>query len=141
MEESVPEQVLLDENEEAKRHSFYIVRGLEVSPNHQLLGYGVDTVGGEKYVLHFKDIKTGKSVLAKPIPVRPCTQGLSAMMSGERTSARGRGIGRSAGGGKRKRGFTSIKMFAFQSARLRPGISRAYVRLELQLCMEEITGV
>jgi oligopeptidase B len=61
--------VLLDENVEAQKHSFYIVQGLDVSPNHELLGYGVDTVGGEKYALHVKDIKTGKMLLAKPIPV------------------------------------------------------------------------
>lgn len=32
---SVPEQVLLDENEEAKHHKFYMVGGFEVSPNHK----------------------------------------------------------------------------------------------------------
>lgn len=69
MDESIKEEVLLDENEEAKRHSFFIVVGLEVSPNHQYVGYGVDTVGGEKYALHFKDLRTGKSLLTKPIPV------------------------------------------------------------------------
>eukprot|EP00884_Botryococcus_braunii_P012722 jgi/Botrbrau1/21450/Bobra.0216s0058.1 len=67
MDDSVKEEVLLDENEEAKHHSFFILTGLEVSPNHQLMGYGVDTVGGEKYALHFKDLSTGKPLLAKPI--------------------------------------------------------------------------
>lgn len=32
---AVPEQVLLDENEEAKHHKFYMVGGFEVSPNHK----------------------------------------------------------------------------------------------------------
>jgi protease II len=29
------EEVLLDENEEAKRHTFYMVAGFEVSPDHK----------------------------------------------------------------------------------------------------------
>ena len=32
------EEVLLDENEEAKRHSFYMVSGFEVSPDHKCEG-------------------------------------------------------------------------------------------------------
>lgn len=35
LDQSQPEEILLDENEEAKRHSFYMVGGFEVSPNHK----------------------------------------------------------------------------------------------------------
>jgi oligopeptidase B len=48
------EEVLLDENEESKKSEFYQVRGFKVSPNHKLLAYAEDTVGGEKYTLHIK---------------------------------------------------------------------------------------
>ncbi len=33
---------------------------LEVSPNQQLLAYGADTAGEEKFQLFFKDLRTGK---------------------------------------------------------------------------------
>lgn len=48
------EEILLDENEESKKSEFYQVRGFKVSPNHKLLAYAEDTVGGEKYTLHIK---------------------------------------------------------------------------------------
>lgn len=35
MDESVPEEVLLDENVEADKYSFYMVGGFEVSPDHK----------------------------------------------------------------------------------------------------------
>ena len=68
MDESMPEEILLDENEDAKGHEFYMVGGFDVSPDHRLLAYGVDTKGGEQYELRVKEIATGKSLLAKPIP-------------------------------------------------------------------------
>ena len=65
---AAPEEVLLDENEEAKGHSFYMVGGFCVSPDHRLLAYGVDTVGGEKFTLHVKELASGRQLLARPIP-------------------------------------------------------------------------
>lgn len=62
------EEILLDENKEAKGHDFYMVGGFDVSPNHELLAYGVDLTGNEKFTLHVKQISTGKNVLSKPIP-------------------------------------------------------------------------
>lgn len=67
MDESSPEEVLLDENAEAKGHAFYMVGGFEVSPNHKLLAYGVDTTGNEKFTLHVKELATGRELLARPI--------------------------------------------------------------------------
>jgi oligopeptidase B len=75
MDTSLPEEVLLDENAEAKPHKFYSVGGTEVSPNHKLLAYAVDTVGGEKYTLHVRDLATGKELLSRPIEVLPLCQG------------------------------------------------------------------
>ena len=70
MDESLPEEVLLDENAEAEQHSFYMVGGAEASPDQALLAWAEDTVGGEKYTLHVKDIATGKRLLSRPIKVR-----------------------------------------------------------------------
>ncbi|PRW44843.1 prolyl endopeptidase-like isoform A [Chlorella sorokiniana] len=67
MDESIPEEVLLDENEEAKRYSFYMVAGFEESPDHKLVAWGEDTSGNEKYTLRVRDIATGKDLLTKPI--------------------------------------------------------------------------
>lgn len=65
---AAPEEIILDENEEAKGHDFYMVGGFEVSPDHKLVAYGVDLKGNESYELRVKDLTTGKQVLEKPIP-------------------------------------------------------------------------
>lgn len=53
-----PEEVLLDQNELAQKHDFFEIGVLQVSPNHQVLAYSVDTSGAERYTLYFKDLKT-----------------------------------------------------------------------------------
>ncbi|BAZ27245.1 oligopeptidase B [Kalymmatonema gypsitolerans NIES-4073] len=53
-----PEQVLLDQNELAKEHEFLSLGVLQVSPNHQILAYSIDTSGAEQYTLLFVDLKT-----------------------------------------------------------------------------------
>ena len=53
-----PEQVLLDQNELAKEHEFLSLGVLQVSPNHQILAYSIDTSGAEQYTLFFLDLKT-----------------------------------------------------------------------------------
>ncbi len=40
-----PEEVLLDANEEARKHSFYMLGSFEVSPDHGRLAYAEDTTG------------------------------------------------------------------------------------------------
>ncbi len=69
MDESQPEEILLDENAEAARFDFYMVGGLEPSPNHKLLAYAEDTSGNEKYTLHVKDIESDREMLKEPIKV------------------------------------------------------------------------
>ena len=69
MDSSQPEEVLLDENAEAARFDFYMVGGLEHSPDHKLLAYAEDTSGGEKYTLHVKDIHNNREMLKDPIKV------------------------------------------------------------------------
>lgn len=69
MDESVAEEVLLDENERKKQLgvTYYSVSGCEVSPDQKLYAWAEDTVGGEKYTLHVKDLSTGTELI-KPIP-------------------------------------------------------------------------
>jgi oligopeptidase B len=54
------EEILLNVNEMAEGYDFYSVAGLSVSPNNNLLSYGVDTVSRRKYTLYFKELSTGK---------------------------------------------------------------------------------
>jgi oligopeptidase B len=53
-----PEEVLLDQNKLAEGHEFFSLGVFQVSPNHQLLAYSVDTSGAEQYTLFFLDLTT-----------------------------------------------------------------------------------
>jgi oligopeptidase B len=53
------EEVLLDVNVEAGDAPYYSVQGFQVSPDHTLAAYGIDTVGRRFYDLHFIDLETG----------------------------------------------------------------------------------
>jgi oligopeptidase B len=55
-----PEQVLLDINELAKGQVFMAVAAYTVSENGNLLAYSTDNTGFRQYVLHVKDLRTGK---------------------------------------------------------------------------------
>lgn len=54
------EEVILNVNEMASGYSFYAVRGLSISPNNNLLAFGVDTVSRRKYSISVKDLSTGE---------------------------------------------------------------------------------
>jgi len=56
--EDGPEEILLDENELARGHSYQAVGAREVSPDHRLLAYTLDRSGGEVYDLYVMDIAT-----------------------------------------------------------------------------------
>lgn len=45
LDESQPEEILLDANEEAKKFSFYMLGSFTVSPDHTKLAYAEDTTG------------------------------------------------------------------------------------------------
>jgi oligopeptidase B len=53
------EEVVLDENLLAEGHDYFAVGNLSVSPDHRWLAYSTDTTGGERYVMHFRDLVTG----------------------------------------------------------------------------------
>lgn len=54
------EEVMLNVNEMAEGYEFYQVTGLSVSPDNNLLAYGIDTVGRRKYTIHIKNLETGE---------------------------------------------------------------------------------
>jgi oligopeptidase B len=62
-----PEEVILDVNQVCAEHKFCSVAGQNVSPDSNLLAYGIDTVGRRFYTLRVKDLRTGK-LLADQIP-------------------------------------------------------------------------
>lgn len=53
-----PEEVLLDENLLAAGYEFFELGTFEISPDHQLLAYSVDTNGAELYTLYFLNLNT-----------------------------------------------------------------------------------
>ncbi|MFH1756071.1 MAG: oligopeptidase B, partial [Candidatus Latescibacterota bacterium] len=55
-----PEEIMLDVNELAEGHEFYMVRGTNVSFAQDILAYAVDTVGRRKYSIRFKNLKNGE---------------------------------------------------------------------------------
>lgn len=61
------EEVLLDQNLLAKGHDYFRLGTFQVSPNHQLLAYSVDTTGAELYTLYFLDLTT-RELYAESIP-------------------------------------------------------------------------
>ncbi len=54
------EEILLDVNAIAGDEEYFAVRGVGVSPDHKILGYGVDTQGRRFYDLRFIDLETGE---------------------------------------------------------------------------------
>lgn len=54
------EEILLDENVLAKGQKFFSLGMCEVSSDHRLLAYSINTSGNEKYTLFIKDLETGK---------------------------------------------------------------------------------
>lgn len=55
-----PEEILLDIDELAKGHAYYSARGYSISPDNQLLAYGVDNVSRRQYTIYIKNLATGE---------------------------------------------------------------------------------
>lgn len=60
--ESAEEEVLLDGPEMAKEHAYFSFGSRTVSPNNNLLVYGLDTVSRRQYTLYIKDLSTGENL-------------------------------------------------------------------------------
>lgn len=52
------EEILLDENEEAKLHNYFHLNAFALSVDHHLLAYTIDTAGDEYYTLLIKNLNT-----------------------------------------------------------------------------------
>jgi oligopeptidase B len=54
------EEVLLDQNPLAGGHGYFRIGTVQVSPDHRLLAYSVDTSGAEEFTIFIKDLLTGE---------------------------------------------------------------------------------
>jgi oligopeptidase B len=61
------EQVVLDQNLLAAGHGYFRLGAVEVSPDHRLVAYTVDTSGAEEFTLFIRDLGTG-IILGETIP-------------------------------------------------------------------------
>ncbi len=65
-DDAAAEEVLLDLNPLAAGHEYFRLGAFEVSPDHRMLAYAVDTTGAESFVLYVKDLASG-ALLAETI--------------------------------------------------------------------------
>ena len=65
------EEVMLDGNAMAEGEDFFSLRGVDVSPDHKLVAYAVDTVGRRKYTIRFRDLTTGEDLADEIADVTP----------------------------------------------------------------------
>lgn len=57
---NAPEEILFDCNEMAEGHSYFNLGGLNVSPDNNLVAFGVDYVSRRQYTIQVKNLKTGE---------------------------------------------------------------------------------
>jgi oligopeptidase B len=57
---SAKEELLFDCNEMAKGHTYFNLRGLNISPDNSLVVFATDTIGRRQYNLYIKNLKTNK---------------------------------------------------------------------------------
>ncbi|RMA64534.1 S9 family peptidase [Ulvibacter antarcticus] len=62
------EEILFDVNEMAEGHSYYNLRGLNVSEDNKLVSFGVDTLSRRNYTIYIKNVETGE-ILEESIPL------------------------------------------------------------------------
>lgn len=57
-----PEKIYLDHNKLAGEHDFCELGFVDISRDHRLVAYGIDTEGEERYTIRIKDIQTGRTL-------------------------------------------------------------------------------
>lgn len=62
VDNSKPEEIIIDENELAKGKDFFDCGSIEISSNGDIVAYTVDYDGNEEYNLHFLDLKNHKEL-------------------------------------------------------------------------------
>jgi oligopeptidase B len=55
-----PEEVILDQNQMAQGRRYFSLGAFEVSPDHRLLAFSIDTTGSERFSLMVKNLETGE---------------------------------------------------------------------------------
>jgi oligopeptidase B len=63
--QDAPEEVMLDLNQMAEGYAYYSVVGVNVSPNNNIVAFGVDTVSRRQYTIYFKNLETGELLNSK----------------------------------------------------------------------------
>ncbi|MFK7833966.1 MAG: S9 family peptidase [Winogradskyella sp.] len=53
-----PEELLFDCNKMAEGESYFKLVGISISPNNNLVSYGIDTTGRRNYTIHIKNLET-----------------------------------------------------------------------------------
>jgi oligopeptidase B len=54
------EEILIDENILAESKVYFDLGNYDISPDHNLIAYSIDTTGYETFTIYFKDLRTGK---------------------------------------------------------------------------------
>ena len=65
LEDGAKEEIMLNVPEMAKEYSYYGVSGRSVSPDNQLIAFGIDTISRRRYTIYFKNLKTGELLADK----------------------------------------------------------------------------
>jgi oligopeptidase B len=52
------EEIMFDVNQMAKKHAYFNLSGISVSPNNKIAAFGIDKVSRRQYTLHFKNLET-----------------------------------------------------------------------------------
>lgn len=60
---SIPEEILLDENVEARKHEYYDVHDVSVTDDGRVVAFSEDCVGSELYSVRIVDAATRKPLL------------------------------------------------------------------------------
>lgn len=59
------EEILFNCNEMAEGHSYFKLSGISVSPDNNLVSFGIDTVSRRKYTIQIKNLQTGEILPTK----------------------------------------------------------------------------
>lgn len=58
--ETGDEQIYMDENKLADGHDYFVLGGLAISPDNNIMAYSSDNSGDERYEIRFVDLRTGE---------------------------------------------------------------------------------
>jgi len=65
VEENAKEEIILNGPEMAKGFAYYGIGSRAVSPNNNLVAFGIDTISRRQYTIYFKDLNTGELLADK----------------------------------------------------------------------------